>query len=192
MANKDETRQAILKAADNLFQRFGPTKTSVADIARKLGMSSANIYNFYPSRDAILEAVGELHFTALRKDLVAHAKTVEGDWHKIETLFLVTARNLRKHLENETDILQLQALQAKQKWQFVDDFHAFLQNTIRQIVADAIAAGRFRKQDPDVATIALFDSMLGALDPCVILKFADTEREYRLKSQLDLLAFAFK
>jgi AcrR family transcriptional regulator len=192
MATKDETRQAILETADKLFMRFGPTKTSVADIARKLGMSPANIYNFYPSREAILEAVGELHFTALRKCLAAQIETVEGDWRKIETLFLVTAQDMRRHLENETDILQLQALQAHHKWRFVDDFHAILKDTVRQIVSNAMAAGRFRTQDPHEATIALFDCMLGALDPFLILKFERHDHERRLKSQLDLLEFAFK
>jgi AcrR family transcriptional regulator len=191
MATKEETRQAILEIADDLCMRFGPTKTSVADIARKLGMSPANIYNFYPSRNAILEAVGELHFTALRTELVARTENIAGDWRKIETLFLATAHDLRRHLENETDILQLQALHVDQKWGFVDDFHEFLRTTVRQIITDAMAAGRFRKQDPDIATIALFDCMLGALDPFPILKFERHDHERRLKSQLDLLEFAF-
>jgi AcrR family transcriptional regulator len=191
MASKDETRQAILEAADTLFMRFGPTKTSVADIARKLGMSPANIYNFYPSREAILEAVGERHFTSLREFLAAQIETIDGDWRKIEALFLVTAQDMRRHLENETDILQLQALQAHHKWRFVDDFHAVLKNTVQQIVSDAMAAGRFRRQDPHEATVALFDCMLGALDPSLILKFDRHDHERRLKSQLGLLEFAF-
>ena len=34
---------------------MGYHRTSVADIAAKLGMSPANIYRFFPSRDAINE-----------------------------------------------------------------------------------------------------------------------------------------
>jgi len=100
--------------------------------------------------------------------------------------------DLRKHLQDETNILPLQALKAKQRWRFVNDFNSLLKNMVQQIISDAMAAWRFRKQDPDVGTIALFDSMLAALDPCLILKCEGQDRECRLKSPLDLLAFAFK
>jgi AcrR family transcriptional regulator len=35
---------------------MGYQKTAVADIARELGMSPANVYRFFPSKSAINEA----------------------------------------------------------------------------------------------------------------------------------------
>jgi len=191
MATKDKTRHAIIEAAETLFARFGPTKTSVADIARKLGMSPANIYNFYPSRDAILEAVGQVHLAALRESLVAETSMIEGDWPKIENLFLKNARQLRQLLANETDILHLQALEVQHQWQFIKDYNDFLMTTVRNILSDAMQSGRFGKQDPSEATTALFDCMLSALDPLQIHKFDDLDPERRIKSQLALLERAF-
>ena len=68
MTTKDETRAAILAAAKGLFMRYGPVKTSMADIARELRMSPPNLYNFFPSRDAILEEVGTQQLITLRCD----------------------------------------------------------------------------------------------------------------------------
>ena len=53
----DEARARILEAAEKQFRRVGYHRTSMADIAAELGMSSANIYRFFPSRDAINEAI---------------------------------------------------------------------------------------------------------------------------------------
>jgi AcrR family transcriptional regulator len=163
----------------------------VADIARKIGMSPPNIYNFYPSRDAILEAVGEVQLTALRHRLAEETQRIEGDWPKIENLFLQTAHHLREHLENETDILQLQAMEIKHHWKFIQDFNDFLKSTARKILTDAMQAGRFRRQDPTIATTALFDCMFSALDLLQLGRIERLDHERRIKVQLDLLEHAF-
>ena len=43
--------------ADELFRQFGFLKTMVADIAAELGMSPANIYKFFSSKEAIIQAM---------------------------------------------------------------------------------------------------------------------------------------
>ena len=53
----DEVRARILEVAEEHFRRIGYHKTSVADIASELGMSTANVYRFFPSRDAIKESI---------------------------------------------------------------------------------------------------------------------------------------
>ena len=53
----DEARARILEVAEEQFSRVGYHRTSVADIAAQLGMSPANIYRFFPSRDAINESI---------------------------------------------------------------------------------------------------------------------------------------
>jgi AcrR family transcriptional regulator len=52
-ADRNEVRARILEVAEGHFRRVGYHKTSVADIAAELGMSPANVYRFFPSRDAI-------------------------------------------------------------------------------------------------------------------------------------------
>jgi AcrR family transcriptional regulator len=51
------TRARILEAAEGLFRSMGYQKTAVADIARELSMSPANVYRFFPSKSAINEAI---------------------------------------------------------------------------------------------------------------------------------------
>src|SRR5712675_2434481 len=54
-----DTRERILVVAERLFRQIGYQKTTVADIARELRMSPANIYRFFPSKAAICEAIAE-------------------------------------------------------------------------------------------------------------------------------------
>ncbi len=188
---KDETREAILAAARSLFMRYGPVKTSMADIARELGMSPPNLYNFYPSRDAILEAVGTRDLITLQKDITDAIARTSGDWARLAVIFMSTARHMHDKLGNEKDILQLQSLEKKNRWKFVEDFHVFLRRAAETVLRDAIDAGRLDHDDPSGAISALFDCMISALDPVLIMKFQRDDHLQRVAAQLSLLEKAF-
>ena len=57
--HRPDTRTRILDGAERLFRHYGYTKTTVADIARELDMSPANVYRFFPSKAAIHEALAD-------------------------------------------------------------------------------------------------------------------------------------
>ncbi len=190
-ATKDETRELILAAAKRLFMRYGPIKTSMADIARELRMSPPNLYNFYPSRDAVLEAVGTRDLLTLQQEITTTLAETPGDWARIAVLFLSTARHMHDKLGNEKDILQLQALERENRWKFVQAFHAFLRRTAESILRDAVDAGRLQHDDVDGAIAALFDCMISAWDPVLILKYQRDDHLQRVTAQLSLLERAF-
>jgi AcrR family transcriptional regulator len=51
------TRDQILEVARLHLRRFGQDKMTVTGIARALGMSHANVYRFFPSKTAVIDAV---------------------------------------------------------------------------------------------------------------------------------------
>src|SRR5215207_8373395 len=51
------TRSRIVATAERLFREIGYQKTTVADIAKALKMSPANVYRFFDSKSAIHQAV---------------------------------------------------------------------------------------------------------------------------------------
>ena len=57
LASTEDTRTALLETAERLFREVGYGKTTVADIAEAVGMSSANVYRFFPSKSAINNAI---------------------------------------------------------------------------------------------------------------------------------------
>src|ERR1700710_1300535 len=52
-----DTRERILVVAERLFREIGYQKTTVADIAKVLRMSPANVYRFFDSKKSIHEGV---------------------------------------------------------------------------------------------------------------------------------------
>jgi AcrR family transcriptional regulator len=61
MDEKAQTRALILDAAGKRFRHYGYQKTTMAEIARDLAMSTGNLYRFYPSKLDIAEAHAHFH-----------------------------------------------------------------------------------------------------------------------------------
>jgi AcrR family transcriptional regulator len=79
-ARQPDTRQRILDIAGGLFARQGYTGTSIADIARELGTTTAALYYHFPSKSAILAgllAVPLTAYTRLLESLDSSGATAE-------------------------------------------------------------------------------------------------------------------
>src|SRR5271157_6627411 len=51
---KEQSKEDIRRAAEELFSKFGADKVSVNDIAHKAGVSQATIYNNFGSKDELV------------------------------------------------------------------------------------------------------------------------------------------
>jgi AcrR family transcriptional regulator len=61
---KEQSKEDIRRAAEELFSRFGADRVSVNDIARKAGVSQATIYNNFGSKENL---VRDYHGTIVEK-----------------------------------------------------------------------------------------------------------------------------
>jgi AcrR family transcriptional regulator len=59
MSGKDAIREQIVQAARQRFLHYGYAKTTMAEIARDLGMSAGNLYRYFPSKLDIAMALAE-------------------------------------------------------------------------------------------------------------------------------------
>jgi AcrR family transcriptional regulator len=62
----------MMVKADQLFRQFGFGKTTVAEIAAELAMSPANIYKFFSSKEAIIQASADRNLVALTEAVHQH------------------------------------------------------------------------------------------------------------------------
>lgn len=67
----------MLDATERLVRVHGARKVTVSDVAAACGMSQSNAYRFFPSRQALLEAVGERWFVVIEGELAAVAASNE-------------------------------------------------------------------------------------------------------------------
>ncbi len=57
-------KQDILKSATDLLRSRGPERATIADIAKRAGVSQVSIYNYFQSKEGLLEAIIRGHLDA--------------------------------------------------------------------------------------------------------------------------------
>src|SRR5271156_4614112 len=80
---REETRARILDQSHALFRQFGYSKTTVADIARELEMSPANIYKFFPSKKALTEAAADRNLCLIKGELTQVLREKKGATNRL-------------------------------------------------------------------------------------------------------------
>ncbi|MGA2042494.1 MAG: TetR/AcrR family transcriptional regulator [Roseiarcus sp.] len=144
----DETRQCILVAAWDLFRQVGFRKTTVADIAGALGMSSANIYRFFASKDALTEAICGNLLDALI-EAARTAASGPGDARtRLSALLLTLHSNLRDQMTQEKRVHEVVAIALDEHWPPVHAFIETYEAMIAVVVAEGQASGEFGPGDP--------------------------------------------
>lgn len=144
----EETRQCILVAAWDLFRQVGFRKTTVADIAGALGMSSANIYRFFPSKDALTEAIchNQLELlVGLARDAAAGPGNAA---QRLGAVLMTLYRNLRDQMTNHKRVHEVVAVALEEKWPAIDAFLEACTAIVAGLVAEGQASGAFGPGDP--------------------------------------------
>lgn len=190
MASRTETHDRILRKADELFAQFGATKTPVADIARELHMSPANVYKFFPSKRALIEAVGAHRTLGLQSQLLAVTKTRKRAWERIEDLIRAVSDRFHNQIMEARDLLEIEIMRRQDKWQFVLEFQDFLRAELTKLIREGVRAGEMHVSDPKETAAALLDCLILAVEPLFLLDDPKPVRDQRLERQFRLLARA--
>src|SRR5271154_3704625 len=113
---QEETRARIMDQADALFRQFGYSKTTVADIAHELDMSPANIYKFFPSKNAIIQAGADRNLCRIKQDLTRVLHVKKGAANRLLGVILAIYRFHQDHFRHERQIYKLVIAATEENW----------------------------------------------------------------------------
>ena len=161
MKNED-TKKMILKKALELFSESGYDAVSVGEIARAVGIKAPSLYNHFPSKQAIFDAIVEetskefekntdevaIHVQNSARDVTVFSQITEDDLvEKVHQIF-----NISLHDENIALFRKMMTIE-----QFRSDelSKLYSERNVERIVAyhagifkSLIAAGELKKEDP--------------------------------------------
>lgn len=164
-STREQTRQRILAKADELVRHFGLTKTTVADIAAALGMSPANIYKSFSSKDAIIEAVAEQALAELKKTIDAAITAAPGALARVDGLALAVFRWQNQYIRHEPQMFQLLFTANAEHWNCVRDFKKFLLQKITEILEVGSKSGEFNISEVSATARVLVDCLAIVIEP---------------------------
>lgn len=178
--------------ANALFRQFGYSKTNVADIARELGMSPANIYKFFPSKNAIIQAGADRNLCQVKEDLIRIVRTKRGAANRLLGVILAIYRIHQDHFRHERQIYKLVITATEENWACVRIFKEFLTKTLTEIIGEGIRTGEFRRMDVTITTEVLLDCFTWITNPILFKELNPDEVENRARAQLQFLKKALQ
>ena len=167
-AKPDDTRARIIEAADGLFRRLGFAKTAVADIAAELSMSPANVYRFFSSKNAIVEAICQRYLGEIEAGAwaVVHAKASAAA--RIERLFLEILAYHSKNFISEKRVHDIVLVAIEHSWTAIAAHKDVIAAIIERMVRDGVEAGEFEAVDPRETAELILRSMVCFTHPVPI------------------------
>jgi AcrR family transcriptional regulator len=164
----EETRARIMETAEALFRRLGFAKTTVADIASELDMSPANVYRFFPSKNAIVQALCQRCLSELETKIWAVARSRDPAPQRLERLVL---ENLCYHKENllvEQRVSDLVQFAMEESWDAIMAHKEVHRTVIELILRDGIEAGDFEPVDPRETSMLILRAMAAFCHPILL------------------------
>ena len=167
-----DTRLNIVDTAERFFREIGYQKTTVADIAKSLRMSPANVYRFFDSKKAINEAVlarykGELE-TALGRIADGPGTAAE----RLREMLLATQAINEARFKDQLRMNEMVCAAMDESWDailgHIDRFDALLCRVVKQ----GVDGGEFREIDPLAATRCIRTAMIRFQHPLVMTQCA--------------------
>src|ERR1700693_1197060 len=88
---RPDKRARLVSAATDLLYRQGVEKTTLADIAQAADVPLGNIYYYFKTKDAIVDAVVEAHVHAIKETLVTLDRRYPSPKGRLKALFRTLA-----------------------------------------------------------------------------------------------------
>lgn len=149
--------QRILELAADHLRRFGPARTTIVGIAEAAGMSHANVYRYFPSKQALFEAVTALWLKPLERELRLIVEGQDPAYDKLERALAALHRAYREKRDADPILFRL-LCEAIEKGHVAARKHRNrVQNEIQAIVEEGIGSGSFRMTDRRRAMALVFD-----------------------------------
>ncbi len=173
-AAADEPADARLLAiaADHL-KRFGPKAVTVVSIADEAGMTHANVYRYFPSKAALIDAVAGLWLKELETLIAAIADAPDPADDKLERLLQAWARAHRDLLHRNRHLFDVYCDATGTARALVRKHRARLRHLLERVIDEGIATGKFDPRDRDRALAFIGDAAFRFINPLAVRLDAD-------------------
>lgn len=170
--SETDTRERILVVAERLFRQIGYQKTTVADIAKELRMSPANVYRFFDSKKSIHEGVarglmGEVEIEAQR---IARSEGPAAT--RLRQMMTTINRMNTERYVGDSKLHEMVEIAMQEDWEVCVAHMELIGQIIGEVIAQGMATGEFEVKDLELAALCACTAMMRFFHPQMIAQCA--------------------
>src|SRR5471030_938485 len=163
-----DTRERILVVAERLFREIGYQKTTVADIAKVLRMSPANVYRFFDSKKAIHEGVARVLMGGVEEAAQAIATRRGPAAQRLRELMRTIHRMNSERYVGDSKLHEMVEIAMEESWDVCVAHMEAITRTIGDVIAQGVASGEFWAPDLQTAALCSCAAMIKFFHPQMI------------------------
>ncbi|RJF68252.1 TetR family transcriptional regulator [Rhodopseudomonas palustris] len=163
-----DMRHRILVVAERLFRQIGYQKTTVADIAKVLQMSPANVYRFFDSKKAIHSGVARQLMGEVEQAAAGIAAEAGPANERLRKLLSTVHRMNRERYVGNEKLHEMVAVAMEENWDVCVLHMQQIVGAITQVVSQGAASGEFEVPDVQVAAGCTCTAMMRFFHPQMI------------------------
>lgn len=187
--SKEETRDAIIQIARNIFGKYGFQKTSMNQIANANRKGKSSLYYYFTSKEDVFKAVIEHEASMLRGQVLAEINDFEDPKEKLRA-YVNIRMNGFKELLNLHDAIKNEYLS---HLPFIDkarlNYDSEEVNIIKSILDDGVNRGFFSIPNTQIAATAIVTAMKGLEYPFFISKEPKEVQDSKIDTLLNILFY---
>src|ERR1700756_1562454 len=162
------TRERILVVAERLFREIGYQKTTVADIAKVLRMSPANVYRFFDSKKAINEGVARRLMGGVEEAAQAIVTRRESAGSPLRELITTVHRMNCERYVGDSKLHEMVEIAMEESWEVCLPHMQTIIETIGAVIAQGVASGEFEASDIPLAAMCTCHALVAYFHPQMI------------------------
>ena len=159
------TAERILEAAEDVLRRYGPAKATVVDVARALGVSHGSVYRHFPSKAALRDAVVERWLARSGTPLAKIAAEKGKASKRLRRWFDALIAGKRAKALGDAELFATYSALTKDARDILKAYGEQRFAELEAMLAEGIASGEFRRVDPKVTALALWNATTRFYNP---------------------------
>jgi AcrR family transcriptional regulator len=168
-----DTRERILVVAERLFREIGYQKTTVADIAKELRMSPANVYRFFDSKKAIHEGVARVLMGEVEVEAQTIAARPGPAAERLRELMKTVHRMNSERYVGDSKLHEMVEIAMEESWEVCVAHMELITQIIGGVIAQGAASGEFEAPDVPLAAMCACTGMMRFFHPQMIAQCAN-------------------
>ncbi|MGE5159513.1 MAG: TetR/AcrR family transcriptional regulator [Gemmatimonas sp.] len=168
-----DTRERILAVAERLFRQLGYQKTTVADIAKELRMSPANVYRFFDSKKAIHEGVARTLMGEVETEARRIADAPGPAAPRLRDLLKTVNRMNTERYVGDSKMHEMVEIAMEESWEVCVAHMELVTRIIGEVIGQGAASGEFHVHDVPQAALCTCTAMMRFFHPQMIAQSAN-------------------
>jgi AcrR family transcriptional regulator len=180
----------ILEIGAEHIRRHGLARMTITQIAHEAMMSHANIYRYYPSKEALIDEITSAWLKPIEAGLRVIADAPDPAFDKLERILFALHRAYRGKRDEDPNLFDLLVAANAEDTGIARRHRHRCQLEIQRVLEEGVGSGTFTIADFTKALALVLDTMHRFIDPAMVkadAKLPHREAENRAQQIVGLI-----